>query len=1252
MNRLVNEMNEKKGKMVSLSKLQSMETIEQPPGSNQTLAETSEGHHALFNHGDEIAERFEVIRRLGKGGMGQVFLARDTELGREVAIKTLRSVSSSDAERAKWIRIFRRDAASTAVLNHPNIVTLFEMGLDTTSHHGATVPFIVLEHLKGSPLDELLAARRIALPQALIWLRQIAAALHAAHQQNVIHRDLKPANVFVQENGNLKILDFGIAMMQRSAQEMKLAFKRSGEHLAEHLGESIAVAGTPAYMAPEQFFGGEQDHSVDIFTFGVVAFEVLTGHLPFQTPQDILAPGSVDYTLLPEGTPIELRELLEQCMGIAPVQRPRDLAEIIDVLDSCIAIVHSTVARTRSPNIQAPSNRFVGREEELAKIGSWFEQSDKTVLTITGPGGVGKTRLAIEFLAPPLHNTNGVVVVDLSNAREVSTLITTLAGALDIMLTSASPERQLGWALSSLGRSILLLDNCDHVVTSLARLLPAWLQQAPRLSAICTTREPLLIRDEVLISMKPLSTSSEHGLLSDAGALFASRAGLGAADVGENAPAVEELVSALDGLPLAIELAAARSAQYSPTQMLTLLRGRFQLLKSTRRDLPARQSTLHETIAWSWEQLEPVERSVLAQLSVFVGPFDAGHAHDVVSTNGLGTTWLDDIITTLKQRSLLQTSDDQLRLLTSIRLFAQEKLCSPEPNLVPGGDEWPSSVQRRYLSHVVGRALHNLQLLTHPGSTPAALGSLQHDEAELRAAREVALRELSSFDDARCIQHALNQLYLREGPCQSGIELTEELLNTVREDDAVRALDLTIDLSKLLHAAGKLDEAITLMERAHALSNRASSLVTGLAISPRYLSACVLDLHQQRQTRATTTLANDVLQALETAQREGDLETQALLLGVIASEYVKQGRYTDAIDHFVEAIEHSSKGMDDHATARWTGQLAQVKLRRGQFDDALELASRAEALAERVGDSVNVAYWRGVRGHVLRSTGRINEAVSAYEYAVSSSRRSGAKHDVSLWCGSLAGALSSLGDQDRARALYLEAIEISRELGLRRDLGSWLGNLGNMHFRQCEYELARNYYEQALALSKEDGDRSREGLWLGNLGIVYELSGRLATSRSYLKQAVHSAHTLGEMAREGTWTGYLGWTIAREGELDDGRAHLERALRRAESLGDAGGQGRWLGMLGVIALWRGGIEQAEERLTAALEHATDHDDRDLIAQWSANLARVMWRTGRKARAQSLLRSSRALLVELELPRHSETGWHLAQALDEILGRSS
>ena len=319
------------------------------------------------------------------------------------------------------------------------------------------------------------------------------------------------------------------------------------------------------------------------------------------------------------------------------------------------------------------------------------------------------------------------------------------------MLTSGSPERQLGWALSSLGRSILLLDNCDHVVTSLARLLPAWLQQAPRLSAICTTREPLLIRDEVLIEMRPLSTNTEHELLSEAGSLFASRAGLETAEAARSARAIEELVSALDGLPLAIELAAARSAQYPPTQMLALLQGRFQLLKSTRRDLPARQSTLHETIAWSWEQLEPIERSVLAQLSVFVGPFDVSSARDVVNTNDLGTTWLDDIITTLKQRSLIQTNDDQLRLLTSIRLFAREKLCSPEPNIVPGGDEWPSSAHSRYVSHVASRARNNLQLLIHPGSTPAALSALQREEAELRAARVIAIKELELFDDARSI---------------------------------------------------------------------------------------------------------------------------------------------------------------------------------------------------------------------------------------------------------------------------------------------------------------------------------------------------------------------------------------------------------------------------------------------------------------------------------------------------------------------
>jgi eukaryotic-like serine/threonine-protein kinase len=228
----------------------------------------------LLSTGSQIAH-FEILNPLGAGAMGEVYLARDTRLERQVALKLLPTRFTQDAGRLKR---FARESRAASALNHPNIITVYEVGADGAHH------FIAAEYVEGVTLRERLANGPLPCAEALSIATQIVAALGAAHTAGIVHRDIKPENVMLRADGVIKVLDFGIAkLLQKSAPADATA--------RPHSTEQGTVIGTPGYMSPEQARGLEVDARTDIFSCGVVLYEILAGHAPFRgaTKADIIA---------------------------------------------------------------------------------------------------------------------------------------------------------------------------------------------------------------------------------------------------------------------------------------------------------------------------------------------------------------------------------------------------------------------------------------------------------------------------------------------------------------------------------------------------------------------------------------------------------------------------------------------------------------------------------------------------------------------------------------------------------------------------------------------------------------------------------------------------------------------------------------------------------------------------------------------------------------------------------------------------
>ena len=265
---------------------------------------------------------YQITNQPGKGGMGEVFQAKDQVLGREVAIKILPEEFASDADR---VARFQREAKVLASLNHPNIAAIY--GLEQSDGKN----FLVLELVGGQTLADRIKARPIPVEESLKLALQIAEALEAAHEKGVIHRDLKPANIKVASDGKVKVLDFGLAKaFAEVPTDVTLSYSPTISELATQQG---VILGTAAYMSPEQAKGKPVDKRADIWAFGVVLFEMLAGRQLFtgETVSEILASvlkSEPEWKRLPPNIHPRIRFLLERCLEKEAKNRYHEIADV------------------------------------------------------------------------------------------------------------------------------------------------------------------------------------------------------------------------------------------------------------------------------------------------------------------------------------------------------------------------------------------------------------------------------------------------------------------------------------------------------------------------------------------------------------------------------------------------------------------------------------------------------------------------------------------------------------------------------------------------------------------------------------------------------------------------------------------------------------------------------------------------------------------------------------------------------------
>jgi eukaryotic-like serine/threonine-protein kinase len=360
---------------------------------------------------------YEITGTLGKGGMGEVYRARDTKLGREVAIKTLPVALAKDAER---LARFEREAKLLATLNHAHIASVY--GLD--EHEGAR--YLAMELVEGDTLEQRLKAGPLPVEEALRLALQIAEALEAAHEKGVVHRDLKPANVMVTPQGEIKVLDFGLA--KAFSGDPNAASPAHSPALSLAMTQQGLILGTAGYMSPEQASGQGTDQRADVWAYGVVLYEMLTG-LPLFSGESVphilaaVLQTEPDWKRLPQRVHPRVRLLLERCLAKKPRKRLHSMAdvrlEIEGILDDPRGVtVQSDAAQAASPRSLA---RRVAAGVVLAAIGALVAGAAAWTLRPVPDSPV--TRFSVDlagqigFLEPIALSPDGRRIVYAANGR-------------------------------------------------------------------------------------------------------------------------------------------------------------------------------------------------------------------------------------------------------------------------------------------------------------------------------------------------------------------------------------------------------------------------------------------------------------------------------------------------------------------------------------------------------------------------------------------------------------------------------------------------------------------------------------------------------------------------------------------------------------------------------------------------------------------------------------------------------------------
>ena len=722
------------------------------------------------------------------------------------------------------------------------------------------------------------------------------------------------------------------------------------------------------------------------------------------------------------------------------------------------------VARDSRPraahNLPVQLSSFLGRARELAAGEKLLAAS--RIVTVTGPGGTGKTRLAYQLAAQQLERLpGGVWVAELASLSDPALVPAALMTVLGLQDEPGRGAAETVVAYLQDRQVLVVLDNCEHVIDAAASLCSDLLAGCGGLRVLATSREPLRVTGEAVWTLGPLAlpdpTELDPEIIagSDAVALFCERAAearVGFALTVDNAATVSAVCARLEGIPLAIELAAARVRTLALGEVAQRLDHSLALLSKGPRDVDHRQASLRATFAWSHDLLTPPEQTLFRRLSVFAGGFTLEAAESVCSGDGLDINVVLDDLDGLVDKSVVTVGEDgsgrgRYRMLETIRAYATERLDAT------GGKPQLADRHATFYSSLAGD-------YAQQGDTEAALDRLETDHSNLLAAIEhLSSQRDPAFEHGQLVAD-LSPFWEHHGYWQLGARQLRRYLDRPEGDPALRG-----------RCAGELG-------RIH------------------------LRLGDYQEARVRFD------EALTVARQLGDRRGEGRWLGHLGDVCFNLGDFPAARGSYEEARVIASEIGDRRTEGIWVGYLAQVALYLKDLPAALTLFQQALAIARESGDRRFEGRWLGELGIVASALGDYPVAQAGIDKAIGIASELGDRRIEGIWVGVLGELASNVGDYSRGQPFLEEALGVARHFGERHFEGRWVGRLGEVAANRGDYSTARTRYEEALGIARQLGDRYYEGIWIGALGQLACDLKDYPEARKHYEQALTIARDL------------------------------------------------------------------------------------------------------------------------------------------------
>jgi predicted ATPase/DNA-binding CsgD family transcriptional regulator len=962
---------------------------------------------------------YRLLRLLGRGGFADIYLGEHVYLKSLAALKILR-MSLTEEERDAFLK----EAQTLTQLTHPNIVRVLDFAVDDDQ------PYLVMDYApNGSLRERHPAGSRLSIDSIITYVAQVTSALQFAHDKGFVHRDVKPENMLLGTNSEILLSDFGISVF---------ASRTEPQYSTNHIAQS--VAGTSRYMAPEQLQGHPQPAS-DEYALGVVVYEWLCGTSPFHGTlievaiQHLTMPPTPLREHIPELAP-SIEEVVLRALSKEPEQRFTRIQDFATALqDASLAaltpllspahvdegrVLRNVVKPEPIWKVPTPFTSFIGREQDIAAIEAMLLRPEVRLLTLVGTGGIGKTRLALQ-LATHMRSSvaDGVCFAWLASTSDSALIPSIIAETLGIQqVGNLSIFEQVKLFLSD-KQLLLILDNFEQLVTA-ASLLEDLLAVCPALKIVVTSRTVLRLRAEFEYPLEPLTlpdlgrSPNDTGIRqSSAIALFVQRARMVNPNfqiTPSNARTIAEICVQLDGLPLAIELAAARIRLLPPQALLSRLSRRFEVLTGGAVTLPVHQQTLRNTLKWSYDLLDAHEQQLFRRLSVF----EHGWTLEAVEAQG---------------NAIRETQDD-VSVLDGIASLIDKSLV----RWIEQEEEEPR------FSMLITVREYGLECLRESGEEERVRGAhaeyylalVEEAEPHLRGVQQLLwLRRLDREQEN--IRAALNWL--------------------ITHEEGEKALRFCVALWRFWQIRGYWSEGRRWLKAALALPSageRTSVRATALSTAGE-LAGVQTDWQEAQQLLS---------QSMALFKEVGDDGGFVLPMSIMGWILLRQGDYA-AVPLMEECI----------AKCRTLGRnwdLARVLLRLGNYlqlhgdlEQALTLAREGLTLTRALGDRTLITYALNNLGYWLYLHGDLEQAKALAQEGLTLARELDDKTIILTTLETLGSIVLTQGDLEQAISCFTEGYSLAMELGNELLVAWHLLGLARVALAQSQLIRAARLYAAA-----------------------------------------------------------------------------------------------------------------------------------------------------------------------------------------------